>query len=376
MKKLFLTFAMILLTISLIAQKTQYYDLIIQKTTPLLHLYGSGGIINWNNGDLLLTHSSNMLTLTGGNLDITGAYSMGINSTYFLHQLVIGSSITSKLYNFNFVNTTTNKNRTTVAQATDSSSLNLRFTYTGSPLLTMTDKNGNVLFRADSVGIGLGTGVAQHKFVVLTDPLTKLNAFNFVNTVNKRRDTPQQAADSSSFNLSFTTTGSPMLNLTSKTGTTLLSIDSTTVSFPQRPYGILYAHDATLNHTLTTASVYYTLKGLTTTGLTNNITLTDSTIIVGKTGVYLITGAITGITNQDGDEYHVAIFTGTTGQTELTSSEVGVTFAATTRQFALPINGLVSLTAADVIKIRIKDVTTAAKVFTLKQANIIVTKIN
>ncbi len=47
-----------------------------------LHL-GSGGIINWDGGDLLLTHSSGALALTGGNMNVAGVLSadtVGYNS--------------------------------------------------------------------------------------------------------------------------------------------------------------------------------------------------------------------------------------------------------------------------------------------------------
>lgn len=43
----------------------------------------SGAVINWNNGDLALTHSSNLLTLTGGNMNVVGTLSadrIGISS--------------------------------------------------------------------------------------------------------------------------------------------------------------------------------------------------------------------------------------------------------------------------------------------------------
>ena len=68
MKKFISILIMSLITIVSIAQKTQTYDLIIHKSAPMLHLYGTGANINFNNSDLILTQSSNLLTLTGGNL--------------------------------------------------------------------------------------------------------------------------------------------------------------------------------------------------------------------------------------------------------------------------------------------------------------------
>ena len=43
-------------------------NVIIKKTAPALLLQGSGALINFNSGDLILTQSTNKLTLSGGNL--------------------------------------------------------------------------------------------------------------------------------------------------------------------------------------------------------------------------------------------------------------------------------------------------------------------
>lgn len=245
MKKILLIFAMILMSASLMAQKTQYYDLIIQKTTPLLHLYGAGGVINWNNGDLLLTHTTNTLTLTGGDFLLSTTYSLGIGATTPLHKLVVVNARANNLNAFNFTNSDANKNRSTTTQARDTSSLNLWYSYTGSPLLTMTDHDGLVLFRADSLGFGVGTGTPMTRLSVLSNRASNLNAFNFVESdINKNRTTFAQAADSSSLNLAFSYTGSPALNLNSKTGTSIIKIDSSavTVNVP----AVMYVGDTTV----------------------------------------------------------------------------------------------------------------------------------
>jgi len=72
MKKLILLLFVSFLSLTTFGQ--QHYDLVIEKTTPMIHLKGTGGVINLNNGDVLFTLSSNLVTLSGGN------FSLGSNS--------------------------------------------------------------------------------------------------------------------------------------------------------------------------------------------------------------------------------------------------------------------------------------------------------
>lgn len=177
---------------------------------------------------------SNLPTIAGvaihTNPIITG--NLGINTSgTALHNLAVLSSRAINLNAFNFVMTDINKSRSTVSQTQDTSSFSMYYTYSGSPLLTLTDKNGNVLFRADSIGVGIGTTTPLTKFSVLATQTTNLNAFNFVqSSINKQRTTFAQATDTSSLSLSFTYTGNPTLNLTNKAGVSLVKVDSVKIS--------------------------------------------------------------------------------------------------------------------------------------------------
>jgi hypothetical protein len=72
MKKTFLILSILLMTSVLIGQTPDKSrkDFEIYKPTPGIFLHGSGALINFNDGDLVLTQSANILTLVGGNLDL------------------------------------------------------------------------------------------------------------------------------------------------------------------------------------------------------------------------------------------------------------------------------------------------------------------
>jgi hypothetical protein len=155
MKKILSFMGLVLLSISVMGQWTKKSDLILLKTTPLLHLYGTGGIIKFNNV-ATITYSTGYLTLASASLLTSGTSYIGIGATAPLHQLVIASSTTNGLNALNIVNSTINKNRTSLAQARDSSSFNLWYTITGSPTLSMTSKTGTNIVTIDSSKVSLG----------------------------------------------------------------------------------------------------------------------------------------------------------------------------------------------------------------------------
>ena len=73
MKKILFILAFILLSASLFSQSGNK-DIEIRKASPTLKLNGTSAVINFYNGDITLTQSSNTLTLGGGN------FALGSNS--------------------------------------------------------------------------------------------------------------------------------------------------------------------------------------------------------------------------------------------------------------------------------------------------------
>lgn len=74
MKRLLILLISLAIAVVACGQEVLKRDLEIRKTAPLLNLNGSGAVLQFYNGDVSLTQSSNLLTLSGGN------FSLGANS--------------------------------------------------------------------------------------------------------------------------------------------------------------------------------------------------------------------------------------------------------------------------------------------------------
>jgi len=57
---------------SITSGKTFDKDVIVNKTSPSLFLKGEGAVIDFSTSDLVLTQSTNALTLTGGDIVLNG----------------------------------------------------------------------------------------------------------------------------------------------------------------------------------------------------------------------------------------------------------------------------------------------------------------
>lgn len=79
MRKIFIFLALIILSVSCFSQVTNK-DIEIRKSAPTLKLNGVGGIVNFYSGDVTITHSSNKLTIVGGDVQIPNLIMPGATS--------------------------------------------------------------------------------------------------------------------------------------------------------------------------------------------------------------------------------------------------------------------------------------------------------
>jgi len=124
-----------------------------------------GGASPWiagsASGDFVLRHSQDIFISadagTTANMVIKNSGNLGIGTVLPLHKLSGYSTTATNLNAFNFINNTINKVTSTVAEATDTSSFNLKYSSLGSPILSLKGKTGNSMIFVDSVGVGIGT---------------------------------------------------------------------------------------------------------------------------------------------------------------------------------------------------------------------------
>lgn len=148
-KKLILIFLFIPLLLS--AQVTPLQDKPLLNPRPLWYLSEA----------TTLSPVSSTYGLTG--------YTLRLNTaTANYHVLSLGTSSATNLNGFNIVQTDINKVRTSLAQATDTSSVSLSFLASGKPIVNIIGATGNVIFNIDSTGaIGFGQatdGVFKYRF--------------------------------------------------------------------------------------------------------------------------------------------------------------------------------------------------------------------
>lgn len=92
MKKIVIVIASIFLTLSLYSQETLKRDLIIQKTTPQLHLNGFGSVINFYNNDVRIVHSTDQIDILGGRLKVSNNIRIGSQSLFDINRITLSNN--------------------------------------------------------------------------------------------------------------------------------------------------------------------------------------------------------------------------------------------------------------------------------------------
>lgn len=81
MKRVLSIVLAIVITSSMYSQEVSKKDVIIQKTTPMLHLNGVAGYLNFYNGDVTIVHATDEINVNGGRLDANDGIGVGEDAT-------------------------------------------------------------------------------------------------------------------------------------------------------------------------------------------------------------------------------------------------------------------------------------------------------
>ena len=280
MKKLILLF--LLITTGLFAQITRAPLWTLSGTTlsPLSSTYGIalGGA----------TLGSNTFASTGTSLFTTGTgRSVTFNDDHGRPNILISNSTTVATIDL------IAGGRLAIVQ---SSAYPIAFATNNKDRFTI-DGNGNII-------VGSATG-GYHKFATGLTSATNLNAFNFVDTdINLNRTSVATATDTSSFNLKYSSLGSPTLSLKGKTGNSLFVVDSVNVNIGSATAVDTQSPDLIITGDADSDGTAFTTEAL-TVSLTSNATPTlatwafTSTQSAGYTfdKAVTVTGAITSTSN-------------------------------------------------------------------------------
>jgi len=140
-------------------------------------------------------------------------------------------------------------------------------------------------------------------------------------------------------------------------------------------YGEAYQNDNANETTVSVQNTWYEIDNF-TTGETQGITVAGGamTIGTGQNGVYSLAASISGVPESTG---HVFEFSFSVNDTILTKTKAKRKFSSTTDAGSVSLHGLSNLSASDVVKLEIRNITTGTNAsFTVENSSMVIHRID
>lgn len=245
MKKLFWIFAGLLLVSQSFAQTDPPYS------EWFIHKYGTQIVTSFFRNLNVDTVNAQLIGNVTGNLTgtVTGSVAgpvttnvlWGASGTAY-HKISIQDMVATNLNALVAYQGNVNTTHANAAGERDTSAFSVWFTGTGKPLMSLKGATGANILSVDSGGnttltgnmIYAASGTPYSLATIIPTVATNLNALTIYDTdVNTTHANAAGERDTSAVSIWYTGTGKPMIQVTSATGTTLLSLDSAgTITLP------------------------------------------------------------------------------------------------------------------------------------------------